>query len=697
VADSKRPGCSKLLSRNLHPSVDLGAAVPKLDAARWIPSPIYSIPFAIFFRSLQPMESHAFQAETQKLLDLMIHSLYSNKEVFLRELISNASDALDRRRFESLSNPALQIEGEAEIRLVADRPARTLTVSDNGIGMSREDLIEHLGTIARSGSLEFLRQSEQGEDPSPDLIGQFGVGFYASFMVADEVEVISRRAGEDKATRWVSKGAGEYSLEDSTRAESGTTIRLTLKPVDGEAGVSDFCDQWVLRQIVKKYSDFVAYPVRLTVVEEPSSGEGDASAENEAEAEAVTDEPLNSMKAIWTRPESEVEEADFGDFYKHITHDFQDPMLRISTSIEGTFEARALLYVPSKAPFDLYHRERLHNGVQLYVRRVFIMDECRELLPEWLRFVRGVVDAEDLSLNVSREMLQQDRQIQTIRKHLVKKVSESLKSLARDDREKYEEFWKEFGPVIKEGLLDFSEKRDRVLELLLAPSSRDEDNLTSLAEYAERMPSEQDAIYYITGPNIDVLRRSPHLEAFMDKGIEVLFLTDPVDEVWLGQGGLDFEGKAFKSVGHGEVELGSEEDKEKAKEALEKEQESFADLLQTMCSAIEGEVKEVRLSTRLTSSASCLVLEEGDLSPQLEAMLRQAGQGVPERQPILEINPSHPVIESLGKRFEANPTDPKIADSAKLLLGQAILAEGGQLDDPTGFAALVNELMAETL
>lgn len=330
------------------------------------------------------------------------------------------------------------------------------------------------------------------------------------------------------------------------------------------------------------------------------------------------------------------------------------------------------------------------------------MDECRELLPEWLRFVRGVVDAEDLSLNVSREMLQQDRQIQTIRKHLVKKVADRLKNLLKDDREKYEEFWSEFGPVIKEGMLDVGEKRERILDLVLAPSSLDEealekDALTSLEQYKERMPEDQDAIYYIAGPNIDVLRRSPHLEAFKERGIEVLFLTDPVDEVWLGQGGIDFKDKPFKSVGHGEVELGSDEDKEKAKEALEKDQENFSDLLEAMRAAIQDDVKEVRLSSRLKSSASCLVLEEGDLSPQLEAMLRQAGQGVPKRQPILEINPSHPVIEGLGKRFESNPTDPKIANAAKLLFGQAVLAEGGQLEDPTGFAELVNRLMADAL
>jgi molecular chaperone HtpG len=650
------------------------------------------------------METHAFQAETQKLLDLMIHSLYSNKEVFLRELISNASDALDRRRFEAVSDEALQVEGELGIQLIANQSARTLTVIDNGIGMNREELVEHLGTIARSGTLEFLKNSEQSKDAAPDLIGQFGVGFYASFMVADDVEVVSRRAGEDKATCWKSKGAGEYSLEDGSRDEAGTTITLSLKEVDGESGLSDFADEWVVKQAVKKYSDFVGYPIMLTVIEE-ATAESDSEEADEKTidvtpgvlTERAVEEPLNSMKAIWTRPESEVEESEFDEFYKHITHDFQDPMLRVSTSIEGTFEARALLYVPGKAPFDLYHRERLNNGVQLYVRRVFIMDECRELLPDWLRFVRGVVDAEDLSLNVSREMLQQDRQIQTIRKHLVKKVTDSLKQMAKNDSEDYRNFWVEFGPVVKEGLLDFSEKRDRIFDLVLAPSSENETDLVSLTDYVERMSEDQEAIYFIAGPKLDVLRRSPHLEAFKEKGIEVLFLTDSVDEVWVSQGPVEYKGKPFKSIGHGEVELGSDEDKEKAKEDLEKKEESFGDLLQAMTASIVDEVKEVRLSSRLKSSASCLVLEDGDLSPQLEAMLRQAGQEIPDRKPILELNPNHAVVERLGKRFEDNPTDGRIAESAKILLGQAILAEGGQLEDPAGFAEMVNKLLSETL
>ncbi len=635
------------------------------------------------------METHAFQAETQKLLGLMIHSLYSNKEVFLRELISNASDALDRRRFEGLRSPALQAEAELAIELVADRAARTLSLSDNGIGMSRAELIEHLGTIARSGTLEFLKRTQDGGDAAPDLIGQFGVGFYASFMVADEVEVVSRKAGEETATRWISKGDGVYGLEDATRETVGTTIRLHLKAVDGEAGIADFCDEWVLRQVVRKYSDFVAYPIRLTLLE--------AATDTETPTARTLDAPLNSMKAIWTRPENETPASELDEFYKHITHDPLAPVLHVSAKLEGTFEARALLFVPARAPYDLYHRERLHNGVQLYVRRVFIMDECRELLPDWLRFVRGVVDAEDLSLNVSREMLQQDRQIQAIRKHLVKKVVERLKKLLQDDREAYEQFWLQFGPVVKEGLLDLGDDRERIFDLVLAPSSAHETKLVSLAEYIERMPAHQDAIYFIAGPKLDVLRRSPHLEAFKEKGVEVLFLVDPVDEVWVGQGPVQYKEKPWKSIGHGEVELGSDDEKEKRKEELEKREADLSDLLQALRSAIEEDVKEIRLSSRLKASAACLVLEEGDLSPALEAMLRQAGQTIPERKPILELNPAHPVIERLSARFAKDPADPRIAESARLLFGQAVLAEGGQLEDPSGFAELVNQLMARTL
>ena len=639
------------------------------------------------------METHAFEAETQKLLGLMIHSLYSNKEIFLREMISNASDAIDRRRFESLSQPDLASEGGPRIGLAADPAARSLTIEDNGIGMSRDEVVEHLGTIARSGTLDFVKQLDADAAAPPELIGQFGVGFYASFMAADEVEVVTRRAGEEKATRWVSTGDGSYSIGEGEREVAGTTIRLQLKAVDDDAGLADFTDEWVLRQVVKRYSDFVAYPIHLTVIEPPTE-------EGVVAEPRVVEEPLNSMKAIWARPESEVSEEEYGEFYHHITHDFGDPLLRVRTSIEGTFEARALLYVPSRAPFDLYHRERAARGVQLYVRRVFIMDECRDLLPEWLRFVRGVVDAEDLPLNVSREMLQQDRQIRAIRKHLVKKITEALGELAREDAEKYREMWSQFGPVLKEGLLDLEEKKDRILPLVLTPSSQDDEALTSLADYVGRMREGQDAIYYAVGPKLDVLRRSPHLEAFADQGIEVLFFSDAVDEVWLTQGDVEFEGHGFRSVGRGEVEpeeLAGDADDEQRKTERDEQAEGYEGLLQAIRTALQEDVREVRLSSRLTRSPSCLVLGEGDLSPQLEAMLKQAGQEVPDQKPILELNPDHPVLAKLQTRFEADASDARLSEAARALYGQAVLAEGGQLDDPAAFGELVTNLLTEVL
>ncbi len=629
-------------------------------------------------------ETHEFQAEVQKLLDLMIHSLYSNKEVFLRELISNASDAIDRRRFLGVTDASILPEGELGIRLEADAEARTLTIADNGIGMSRDDLLENLGTIARSGTLEFLKGLGDTQEASPELIGQFGVGFYASFMVADEVEVVTRKAGEAAAWRWVSKGAGQYTIEDGEREDAGTTITLHLKPVDADAGLEDFANEWVLRGIVKRYSDFVAYPIRLE----------QKGVESPEDAPPPDDAPLNSMKAIWTRPEGEVSDDDYAEFYGHITHDHEPPLLHVRTKIEGTFEAQALLYVPAKAPFDLYHREMAHRGIQLYVKRVFIMDECRELMPEYLRFVKGVVDAEDLSLNVSREMLQQDRQIQAIRKHLVKKVVDALRDLKKQDAEKYLRFWAQFGPVLKEGLLGFDEKKDRILDLVYVSTASEPDKLVPLADVVERMPDEQNKIYFMTGASKDVLARSPHVEAFKAKGIEVCLFTDPVDEVWLEQMPPQYMEKSFQSVGRGEVDLDEAGEDESEKTAQREEQEaSFKDLLDAVRSALDGDVKEVRLSGRLTDSPSCLVLEEGDLSPQLEAMLKQAGQDVPERKPILELNPGHPILAGLQQTFEAKADDPRIADYAGLLYSLAVLAEGGQLADPAAFARVVQDLM----
>ncbi len=628
-------------------------------------------------------ETHEFQAEVKQLLDLMIHSLYSNRDVFLRELVSNASDALDRLRFAGLTDSSLLPDEPLEVRLRSDAEARTLSVEDNGIGMTREDVSRDLGTIARSGTLHFLRELEErgAQDAPPELIGQFGVGFYASFMVADRVSVLTRRAGEDKATCWESAGDGRYTISDGERATPGTTVTLQLKPADPEGGLADFADEFVLRSIVKRYSDFVAYPIRLWKGDE-AAGDG---------------EPLNSMKAIWTRPAEEVSEEEYAEFYKHISHDWNDPLLRVPAKIEGLFDARALLYVPKVAPFDLYHRERAHRGIQLYVKRVFIMDDCRELMPEYLRFVRGVVESEELSLNVSREVLQQDRQIQTIRKHLVKKVVEALSDLRKRDASEYEAFWRQFGPVLKEALLLPGEPHERIFDLTLCHSTRDDAALTGLDEAVDRMPEDREVIYYLNGPSLDVLRASPHLEAFRDKGIEVLLFTDHVDEVWLQQLPPSYRDKRWQSAARGELALPSEGEGKGDEDAEQRDEAGFGTLLARLRAAIQDDVREVRLSKRLTRSPACLVLEEGDLSPELARMLSQAGQEVPQTKPILELNPSHPLLPRLREICEADEKDPRIGEYAELLFAQALLAEGRQLPDPAAFTTRLADLMLRGL
>ncbi|MBW2693916.1 MAG: molecular chaperone HtpG [Deltaproteobacteria bacterium] len=629
-------------------------------------------------------EKFEFQAEVKQLLDLMIHSLYSNRDVFLRELISNASDACDRLRFEGLTDSELLPEEPFAVNIHVDPEARVLSVSDNGIGMSREEVAQNIGTIAKSGTSEFLSSLSKSADPaiSPELIGQFGVGFYASFMVAEEVSVITRKAGAREATRWASSGDGSYEIEETDRDAAGTTISLKLKAAEGDEAIANYTDEWLLRQIVKRFSDFVAYPIHLKIegADPPSSTE-----------------PLNSMKAIWRRPDEEVGEEEYAEFYKHIAHDWNEPLLHFATKIEGNFEARALLYLPSLAPFDLYHREMAHRGIQLYVKRVFIMDECRELMPEYLRFAKGVVDAEDLSLNVSREMLQQSAQIEVIRKHLVKKTLDALKELKESDREKYQSFWTQFGPVIKEGLLDLSQKRERILELVLCESTAAKTGSTSLAEAVARMPEDQEVIYYLTGPSREHLVNSPHVEAFVDRNIEVLLFTDHVDEIWLEQNPPEFSGKKFQSVLKGEIDLDSAADKERDDAKREQDAEEFKQLLDALRAGVQDHVKEVRVSNRLTSSPACLVVDEGDLSPQISELLRRSGQNVPDVKPILEINPTHPLLAKLKAVCDADAKDPRLADYATLLFGQAMLAEGGQLEDPAAFSRRIAELMLETL
>jgi molecular chaperone HtpG len=615
-------------------------------------------------------ERHEFQTEVRELLDLMIHSLYSHKDIFLRELVSNASDALDKVRFEALSRPEVAPAGELAITLEVDAEARTLTVHDNGIGMTRDEVVANLGTIARSGTREFLQAVREAKTAAaPELIGQFGVGFYSSFMVADRITVITRRAGTEQATRWESAGDGGYTLDAAERSGAGTTVTLHLKAKDEEDGLQDYTQAWVLKDIVKRYSDFVSYPIRLG------------------------SETLNSMKAIWARGKDEVTEEEHREFYKHISHDWNDPLEHLSVHMEGGFEARALLYIPSKAPFDLHDRDGGHRGLALYVKRVFIMDDWRELLPPYLRFVRGVVSSDDLSLNVSREILQKDRQIQAIRKYLVRRLLGALKEMKEQRPDRYRTFWTEFGAVLKEGLVAFEEGQDKLLELVMAAST-DGAAPTSLGDYVTRMKDGQPAIYFLTAASRDAAERSPHLEAFRARGYEVLFFLDPVDELWLRMR-REFGGKPLTSVAQGAVDLGSTEEKTAEEAAREEAHERFKDLLLALRAKLQDDVKDVRLSERLTSSPACLVGEAGDLSPHLEELLRRSGRDVPKSKRVLEVNPSHPLVTRLQAFHAAHPADERFTGYAELLYGQAILAEGGTLPDPAAFSRRLTDLLVE--
>ena len=644
-------------------------------------------------------EQHTFTAEVQELLRLMVHSLYSQKDIFLRELISNSSDALDRLRLEGLTSPELLSDGELEIRLEVDPAARTLSISDNGIGMTREEVTRDIGTIARSGSrsfMEALKETQRatagdaGVTAAADLIGQFGVGFYSTFMVADRVTLTTRRAGTDRGTRWESTGDGTYTLDDADRPHAGTTVLLHLKPVDEEDGLRDYTDTWVLQEIVKKHSDFVAHPIRMLVErQEPVLDNTGTPVKGVLPKTVKADETLNSMKAIWTRPKGEVSETEYHEFYRHLSHDWQDPIATIPAGMEGTFNARILLFIPTKAPFDLYHRERITKGVQLYVKRVHIMDDWKALLPEWLRFLKGVIDCEDLSLNVSREMLQHDRQVKAIRSFAIKKTLDAIERLKRDKPDAMRTVWREFGAVLKEGLAAADEFRDRLLDLVLCESSRGE-GLTSLGDYVARMAPDQETIYYLVGPSLDAVSHSPHLESFTGRGIEVLFLTDPVDEFWV-QPDLSYKDKRLVSVSQGTFDLGqaSAEPEHPPETGIDA---GFDGLLQTLRAHLQDDIKDVRLSGRLTSSPACLVGDEGDISPQLAEMMRRMGQAPPKTKRTLEINPAHPFVERLRAIHGANAVAPELVTYARLLHGQAILAEGGTLPDPGAYSRLVMEV-----
>ncbi|MEV7602654.1 molecular chaperone HtpG [Kitasatospora sp. NPDC089797] len=654
-----------------------------------------------------PTQTLEFQAETRQLLQLVIHSIYSNKDIFLRELISNASDALDKLRLESLTDSGLDADtADLHVVLDVDREARTLTVRDNGIGMTRDEVVELIGTIAKSGTASLLAKIKEAKDAeaAQSLIGQFGVGFYSAFMVADKVTLHTRRAGTDQGTAWESDGEGTYTVAEAEGLPVGTSVTLHLKPADGEDGLGDYLASWKIRQIVKQYSDFIRWPIRMAVeptgaAAEAGDAAGDAAEGADATAGAAPElETLNSMKALWARSRSEVTEAEYSEFYQQISHDWQPPAETIHMRAEGTFEYEALLFVPSHAPFDLFSRDT-KRGVQLYVKRVFIMDDCDALMPNYLRFVKGVVDAHDLSLNVSREILQHDRQITAVRRRLVKKVLGALKDVKTNRSDDYTALWEQFGRVLKEGLLEDRDNTDALLDLVSAASTNDPEKTTTLREYVERMKDGQDTVYYLTGENRAMVENSPHMEAFTAKGYEVLILTDPVDEVWTDQVPA-FDGHRFQSIAKGQVDLdgdGDEAGSDEAKAEKAQREQDFAPLVSWLQTALADHVKQVRLSSRLTTSAACLVGEAHDLTPTLEKMYRAMGQELPQVKRILELNPAHPLVTALRRAHGANADDPALADAAELVHGSALLAEGGDLPDPARFTRLLTDRLTHAL
>ena len=624
-------------------------------------------------------ETLGFQTEVKQLLHLMIHSLYSNKEIFLRELISNASDAVDKLRFEALSKPEL-LEGGAElkIRVSFDKDAKTVTLEDNGIGMSREDAITHLGTIAKSGTADFMKHLTGDQKKDSHLIGQFGVGFYSAFIVADKVDVYSRRAGDaaSEGVHWSSKGEGDFEVATIDKAERGTRIVLHLK-----SGEDEFADGWRLRNIIKKYSDHIALPIELPK---------EVAAVEDEEKPAAEWETVNRASALWTRPRTEVKDEEYQEFYKHIAHDFENPLSWSHNKVEGKLEYSSLLYVPARAPFDLYQREA-PKGLKLYVQRVFVMDQAESFLPLYLRFIKGVVDSNDLSLNVSREILQKDPIIDSMKSALTKRVLDMLEKLAKNEPEQYKGFWKNFGQVMKEGPAEDFANKEKIAGLLRFASTNGDDGeqVVGLADYLARAKEGQDKIYYLTGETYAQVKNSPHLEVFRKKGIEVLLLTDRIDE-WLMSYLNDFDGKSFVDVARGDLDLGnldSEEDK-KAAEEVAKSKEGLVERLKT---ALGESVAEVRVSHRLTDSPAILAIGEQDLGLQMRQILEASGQKVPDSKPIFEFNPAHPLIEKLDNE----QSDERFGDLSHILFDQAALAAGDSLKDPAAYVRRLNKLLVE--
>lgn len=625
-------------------------------------------------------ETRGFETEAKQLLHLMIHSLYSNKEIFLRELISNASDAADKLRFEALKNGDLyEDDAELKIRIEFDKEAKTVSIIDNGIGMSRDEVVQNLGTIAKSGTAQFLENLTGDEKKDSHLIGQFGVGFYSAFIVADKVEVYTRRAGSDAAegVHWESEGEAEYAIETVEKAERGTRIVLHLKKDQEE-----FADGWRLRSIVKKYSDHISLPI---VMQKEKMGE-----EAEGETEAPEDETINTATALWTRSRTDVSDEEYKEFYKHISHDFAEPLTWSHNRVEGKLDYTSLLFVPAKAPFDMYNRDA-SRGLKLYVQRTFIMDDAEQFLPLYLRFIKGVVDSNDLSLNVSREILQKDPNIDSMRAALTKRVLDILEKMAKKEPENYASFWSEFGQVLKEGPAEDFANKEKIAGLLRFATTHTDTSAQdqSLADYVARMQGEQKKIYYVVAENFNTAKNSPHLEVFRKKGIEVLLLSDRVDE-WLMGHLMEFDGKQLQDVGKGALDLG-ELDSEEEKEEQKKVEEQYKDFVTRIQDVLKDDVQDVRVTHRLTDSPACLVVGEHDMGAQMRRLLEQAGQAIPESKPSLEINPTHPLMQ----RMDGEQDEDRFADLAKIVYDQANLAEGGSLEDPAAYVQRLNKLLTE--
>jgi len=611
-----------------------------------------------------------FQTEAKQLLHLMVHALYSHKEVFLRELVSNASDALDKLRFEALTNTAIKTPDELSVQIKIDKTAKTITITDNGIGMTRTELIENIGTIARSGSKAFLEKMTGDQKADSNLIGQFGVGFYSVFMVAHSVKLTTRRAGSDEpAYIWKSEGESDFTIEEGSRDTFGTEIVIYLKEEE-----STYAEDWQIRALIKKYSDFIAFPIYM-------------------DNDKGKSEVVNQTKPLWRRSQSEITKEQYEEFYQQVLSGFDTPLAILHNKAEGVMEYSSLVFIPSKSPFDLFSMERKH-GVKLYVKRVFIMDNCKELLPEYLRFVRGVVDSEDLPLNVSREILQSNPVIEKIKKTLVGKILGKIKEMAEKEPEQFKTFWQEFGPVIKEGLHTDYENKQSLLEIIRFQSSNGatKDDVTTLQQYVDRMREDQKDIYYITGDSREIVQQSPHLEVFKTKSIEVLYLVDPIDE-WVVSDIMNFEGKQLKSVMQGDLDLGDLNKEEK--DAKKKSESKFKKLSERIKNILGDKIKEVTITTRLKDSPACLVNEANSMGAHMEKLMKAMGQAAPESKRILEINPEHPILVNMNARYTADANNPELSEWVELLYDQALIAEGQMVPDPMAYSRRVNSILAK--